>query len=28
VIGSVTERLAADLLKVDWNGYGAEVASK
>jgi len=28
VIGSVTERLAADLLKVDWNRYGAEVASK
>jgi hypothetical protein len=28
VIASVTERLAADLLKVDWNRYGAEVASK
>jgi hypothetical protein len=28
VIASVTEHLAADLLKVDWNRYGAEVASK
>jgi hypothetical protein len=28
VIASVTERLAADLLKVDWNRYDAEVASK
>ena len=28
VIASVTERLTADLLKVDWNRYGAEVASK
>ena len=28
VIASVTERLAAELLKVDWNRYGAEVASK
>ena len=27
-IASVTERMAADLLKVDWNRYGAEVAPK
>jgi hypothetical protein len=27
-IASVTERLAADLLNVDWHRYGAEVASK
>ena len=27
VIALVTERLAADLLRVDWNRYGAEVAS-
>ena len=28
VIASVTERLAADLLGVNWDRYGAEVASK
>ena len=28
VIASVVDRLAADLLKVDWNRYSAEVNSK